>query len=104
MMANNDSPKIMYMVIIAGRKQKDRLLTALSGKGCRIIHTFYGKGTANPDHILDSIMHEENKVLITCLVSGEESETIFNMLLTDFNFDEKDTGIAYMIPVDKVSY
>lgn len=105
-MANVNSPEIFSMVVIAGRKQKDRLLAALCEKGGHIISTFYGRGSVKAGYLKDvfGLVHEEHKVLITCLVSSEEAGAIFDMLTEEFDFNKPNTGIAYVIPLEKLSY
>ena len=96
----------MHMAIIAGRNQKDHLLTGLSEKGGHVINIFYGKGSIKTNVLMDTLglVHEESKVLITCLVSETEADAIFDMLAADFHFDKPNTGIAYVIPVEELSY
>jgi len=103
-MANEDTPKIFHMVMVTGRDRQERLLYALSEKGCHVVNIIYGKDTGRLGFIVDNIWHDDNKVMVVCLVSATEADAIFSMLLDDFNFDRKDTGIAFTIPVEKVSY
>ena len=103
-MINEASAEILCMVVIAGRKHKDQLLEALSDRGCHVINTVYGRGTAHASHLIEDLVYEEARVVVTGLVSRKESDAVFNMLAADFNFTEKNTGIAYVIPVEAVSY
>jgi len=97
---------IKHIVLIAGRKQKGRLLAALSARGCCVVNICYGKGSTKAGYLMDTfgLVHEENKVVITCIASGEEADAIFDMLSVDFKFNDPNTGIAYIIPVDTLSY
>jgi len=105
-MVNEDAPRIMHMVLIAGRKQKDRLMTALAEHGGHFFNICYGKGSVKARHLMDAfgLVPEENKVVITCLLSDKEASAVFDMLIADFHFDKPNTGIAYTIPVEKLSY
>ena len=105
-MSNAEAPKIKYMVLITERRQKDRLLTALSDKGCHVINIFYGKGAVKEGYLLDTfgLVSEENKVLISCLLSCREADAIMAMLETEFRFGEPNTGIAYTVPVEQLVY
>ena len=103
-MANKTSPEIFHMVLIAERKLKDNLLAALSEKGCHVINTCYVNGTSRAGFLMKDLVYEDNRVFISCLVSGGEADAIFEMLADDFNFDKANTGIAYTIPVEKLSY
>ena len=105
-MTSEDAPDIKYLVLIAGRKQKDKLLKALSENGGHFFNIYYGKGSVKASFLMDAfgLVPEENKVLITCLLSSTEAEVIFNLLVKDFHFDKPNTGIAYTMPVEKLSY
>ena len=50
------------------------------------------------------LVPEENKVVITCLLPSEKSDALLDMLVEKFNFDKPNTGIAFTIPVEKLSY
>jgi hypothetical protein len=105
-MAVEITHNIMHMVLIAGRKQKDKLLKALSETGGHFINIYYGRGSVKASYLMDTLglVQEQHKVLITCLCSLKEADAIFDMLKTDFCFDKPNTGIAYAIPVEVLSY
>jgi hypothetical protein len=105
-MAIEGTPNIMHMVIIAGRKQKDKLLKALSKTGGHFINIYYARGSVRAGFLMDvfGLVPEADKVLITCLCSCKEAVSIFDMLVADFNFEKPNTGIAYTIPVEILSY
>jgi len=102
-MTSKEENEIKHMLLIAGRKQKDKLLSALSKEGGHIINTFFGRGSVKAS-LMDVLgfVHEEEKVVITCLVTHKEANDIFEMLIRDFRFDRPNTGIAYLIPVDRI--
>ncbi|MDR0503451.1 MAG: hypothetical protein LBH16_09050 [Treponema sp.] len=105
-MANESPNKLEHMAVIAGRNLKDQLLTAMNEKGCHVINVFYGKGAAKASYILDAfgLVPEENKILITCLILNTKAQAVFDMLISEFKFNEPNTGIAYLIPVDNLLY
>ena len=105
-MATGDTSGIFHLVLIAGREQKDNILSALNKKGGHIINVFFGSGTIKAINLMEllGLVHEREKVVITCLASNEEVDAIFSMLVKDFGFDKPNTGIVYTIPVEKLSY
>lgn len=106
MITTKKSPDIKHMVLIAGRKQKDHLLKALAETGGHFFNIYYGKGSVKAGFLMDAfgLVPEENKVIITCLLSSKEADGIFDMLIRDFHFDKPNTGIVYTIPVSELSY
>jgi len=103
---SDEKPKLMNMVVIAGRNQKEAILSAMSEKGCHVINVLYGKGCADADFVMDALglVHEENKILITCLILNNKAEVILDMLVSEFEFNKPNTGVAYTIPVEKLLY
>ncbi|MCL2196661.1 MAG: hypothetical protein FWB77_03510 [Treponema sp.] len=103
---SDEKPKLMNMVVIAGRNQKEAILSAMSEKGCHVINVLYGVGCADSDFVKDALglVHEENKILITCLILNNKAEVILDMLVSEFEFNKPNTGIAYTIPVEKLLY
>jgi len=96
--------KVVFIMLIAERKLKDDLLSALNKIGIRITNTIYGKGTAKGNSFMNmlGLVHEENKVVITCITTSIKCDTTLKILLEEFSFDEPNTGIAFTIPVDKI--
>ena len=105
-MAEQNAPGIRQMVLIAGRKQKDKLVKALCENGGHFFNICYGRGSVKARFLMDAfgLVPEENKVLITFLLSEQKVSTIFDLLINDFQFDKPNTGIAYTIPVEKLSF
>lgn len=105
-MNNNDRAKISYLVLIAGRRNKDALLAALSEYGAKVVNILYGKGSAGGGHLLNmfGFIPERHKAVITCLTSEAKAEEILAMLADKFDFNSPNTGIAFTIPVDKIVY
>jgi len=98
--------KLQYMVIIAGRNLKDRLLTAMSEKKCHVINIIFGRGAVDADFLMDALglAAEENKILVTCLLLNNKADEVFKMLTDDFDFDKPNTGIAFVVPVENLLY
>ena len=97
---------IEFLMIIAGRKLKEDLLKALSENGGRLFSVVYGKGSVKSSYLIDALglVPEENKVVITGLLPKKKSEEIVRMLTEKFDFDKPNTGIAFTVPVDKLSF
>ena len=105
-MAYEDNHDMNHMVLITGRNQKDRLLTALSERGGPLFNFYYGRGSVKASFLMDTygLVPEENKIIITCIASKSEADAIFDMLEKDFHFNKPNTGIAFTIPVKKLSF
>ena len=105
-MVYEEVPHVLHMVLIAGRKLQDRLLTMITDNGGHVINVFFGRGSAKSGFLMEmfGLVDEKNKVLITCLISETEADVIFDTLIAEFHFDRPNTGIAYTIPVEQLSY
>ena len=108
-MMNHDAhktEKISFLVVVAERKQKDALLTALLDEGIRLINTVYGKGTVNENYFLTTfgLVPERNKAVILCVSTRVKAQAALDMLTEKFDFEKPNTGIAFTMPVDKVCF
>lgn len=105
-MSNNVSYCLEFLTLIAGRRQKEALLRALSAAGGRLINVVYAKGSVKSDYLRDmlGLVPEENKVLITCLIPCSKTDAVMEMLVSKFSFDQPNTGVAFTIPVEKISF
>jgi len=97
---------IDFLMVISGRKQKEEILVSMSENGGRVLNIMYGKGSVKAGNLMDALgfVPEENKVVITCLLQKKKSGEMLKMLTDKFNFDKPNTGIAFTIPVDKLSF
>jgi len=95
-----------FMTIIAGRKLRDTLTNSLSEQGGRLITIMYGEGSVKSDFLHDmlGLVPEENKVVITCLLPCNKVDTVLDMLVNKFHFDKPNTGIAFTIPIENISF
>lgn len=105
-MNNERTCKAVFLTLIAGRRQKDALLAALSESGVKLANTMYGKGTVKASYLQNvlGLIPEENKVIITGLVLKEKSCAILDMLAEKFDFNKPNTGIAFTIPIETLSF
>ena len=98
--------RIAFLIIIAERKKKDELLPLLMQTGARIINTVYGKGSVRASTFMDILgfIPEENKIIITCLIPKEKSDSLLETLNEEYSFNKSNTGIAFTIPVEGLSF
>lgn len=94
-----------YLTLIVGRKYKDEILRFLLEAGCHLIDVVYAKGSVQSGYFRDmlGLVPEEKKVMITCIIAGDLSGQLLEQLVTKYNFDKPNTGIAFTVPVDKLS-
>ncbi len=105
-MMSQNSSGIVFLTVIAGRKQKVTLLDKLAEMGGRLINVVYGRGTVDASYLkcILGMVPEEEKVVITCLLPEEKTDAVFNMLINKFHFDKPNTGIAFTIAVEMLSF
>jgi len=105
-MKNEEMNKIAFMVLITGRKQKDALLSVLLESGIHLTHTLYGKGTVEASYLQNmfGLIPEEKKVVITCLSTQVKIDAVLKQLVENFHFNEPNTGIAFTIPINRISF
>ena len=98
--------ELYYLTVIAERSMKDELIKALSKEGLVLISTTYGHGVAKANEFLHALgfVVENKKVVIAGLLLQKNKSPIFRMLKKQFGFDKPNTGIAYTIEVEKLSF
>lgn len=96
---------IDFITLISGRKLKGELLRLLLNSGCHLIDVVYVKGSVNNEYFKDmlGLVPEEKKVMITGLITHNLTSQLLSDITTKFNFDKPNTGIAFVVPVDKLS-
>ena len=105
-MIHEGNEQIVLLTVIAGRKQKDALLTALLKLGICLTNTVYGKGAVRVSGVkyVLGLIPEENKVLITCVSTSDKAGAALRMLAEEFHFDKPNTGIAFIVNIDHIEY
>lgn len=105
-MRSDGGPGLVLLVVIAGRKQKDALLCELLASGAKLVSTIYGKGTADASHLTDvlGLVPEDNKAVIACVFKAADVDAALAMLVRRFHFDRPNTGVAFTIDVERLSF
>ena len=105
-MKNEETEKLVFLVLVTGRKQKDAILCALLETGVQLTNIIYGRGTVKASYLMNvlGLVSEENKAVITCVLADNKSDTVLKMLIEKFHFDKSNTGIAFTTPIDKLSF
>jgi nitrogen regulatory protein PII len=96
---------IDYLTVITARKNKENVLKLLLNTGCHLIDVVYAKGTVQSGYMKDMVglVAEEKKIMITCLLKSNITPQLMEQFVTKLNFDQPNTGIAFVIPVEKLS-
>ena len=98
--------RLIFTVVIAGRKQQDAILKAMQDLGIHMINSRYGHGTANVG-VLGNVLGfipEHRKVVIAALSKQNKSQALLKVLREDFHFDVPNTGMAFTVAVEKLSF
>lgn len=105
-MSDSQSVSLQYFVIIAEQKKKNKFLTLLSDYGAHGIETIYGHGSMSPSAIAAAFGFEaeQGKVLISCLIKSENAKELIKTLYNDYSFNKPNTGIAFSISVEGLSF
>lgn len=97
---------IVCMTVIAGRKKKISLLDAIIENGGKLVNVEFGLGSAYVSLLNEAIGFdpENKKVIIICLMKRCNSEKLLHVLVEKYHFDKPNTGIAYTVALDKLSF
>ena len=106
-MSSEKKNDISFLFVISGRKQSDTLVAFLTALDAGIVNVSYGRGSVKPTSPLVEIfgfMPEEDKVIITCLLSRKKAHEALDKLEQKFSFTKSNTGIAFSADVDRLSF
>lgn len=105
-MNHEEKDGVVFLTLIAGRNQREALLTALLDAGMHLISAVYGRGTVKASYLRSAfgLTLEERKVIITCVSTRVKAEAVMRMLVDRFDFDKPNTGIAFTSRVDRLSH
>lgn len=105
-MSDSQMNSLQYFVIIAEQKKKNKFLALLNDHGAKLIETVYGRGSMSPSAIAAAFGFEaeQGKVLISCLIKTESAKELMDVLYNDYHFDKPNTGIAFGISVEGLSF
>jgi hypothetical protein len=101
-----NEPEIEFLIVIAARGDKDGLINALADNGAKIINVVYGKGFVKSNELLKALglVAEQNKVVLIGLLPAHKTDACFEILKTEFKFNMPNTGIAFTIPLNSLSF
>ena len=105
-MSDIQSNGLQYFVIIAEQKKKNKFLTLLSEYNAHGTQVVYGHGSMSPSAIASAFGFEaeQGKVLISCLIKNDNAIKLLDVLYNDYNFKRPNTGIAFTIPVEGLTF
>jgi len=105
-LVGDESSGIVFWAFIVGRRQKDELLSALWEEGAHLTNTIYGRGTVEANYLQNvlGLVPDEHKAMIMCVLPDSKTGTVTEMLIEKFHLDQPNTGIAFTIPIDNLSF
>lgn len=97
---------ILYFVIISEQKKKDKFLNLLLDNEAHAIDIVYGYGSLSTNPIAKAfgLDIESNKVIISCLIKVEQAKKLIDILYQEYHFNKPNTGIAFSILVECLSF
>ena len=105
-MSEIQTNNVQYVMLIADQKKKKKFLSLLSDYDARGIEIVYGHGSMSPSALAAAFGFEaeQGKVLISCLMKADNARALMEVLYKDYNFDRANTGIAFSITVEGLTY
>lgn len=93
------------LIIITKKSHKKDIVQMLYDQEAAMVIQAYAYGSAT-DGILRALglTRDEKKLFLSCFIAESKVEKVFNYLNTNFKFHAANTGFAFTIPVEKISY
>ena len=101
----NHNEEWVNLIIITKRSHKKDIVQMLYDHEAAMVIQAYAYGSAT-DGILRALglTSEEKKLFLSCFIAESEVEKVFTHLNKKFKFHAANTGFAFTIPVEKISY
>lgn len=102
----NSLKHIHYFTVICNTKNKNSMIELLESHGARGIEVIYGRGSAKKGVLAQAFGFdtEEKKAIVSCFVSSEKANELMNILYSDCNFKEANTGVAYSTEIEGLAF
>lgn len=96
----------VLLIIITERPLKHKVAIAMENVGAVMFNSTYGKGSIKKNQLLRTLglTVEQKKVLLTCFIERKNVKDAFEVLNKEFKFKEPNTGIAFTLPLESISY
>lgn len=93
------------LIVIAKRVYKQEIIDMLHKHGSVMVLQTYVHGSAK-DGVLRALgmTPEDNRALLMCFIAKERVQEVFNFLNYKYHFNRPNTGFAFTLPVEKISY
>ena len=97
---------LQYFVIIGNTKQREKFSALLKENGAHSINTIYGRGSVEKNILAQAfgLEADNKKAIISCFLPTEGAEKVIDILYKEFNFNKANTGIAFSVPIQKISF
>lgn len=93
------------LIIITKRAHKKEIIQMLYEHEAAMVIQTYAHGSAK-DGLLRALglVQEEDKLFLTCFIPTIRVQEVFNFLNYRYHFNRPNTGFAFTLPVEKISY
>lgn len=93
------------LVVIAKRKDKEKLVKALFEREVLMMNQSLVKGSAK-EGLLRALgfSREVHNVMLSGFIKESQTSEVLALLVDKFNFNAPNSGFAFTIPVESISY
>src|SRR5574344_1139472 len=96
--------QVMFLMVIAPREQKDKLVSELHDNNANYLNVMFGHGSLDGSKLatLFPFATEPRKVVITAFVRSSQVTGLLMLLEEKFMFNQANTGFAFTIPIENI--
>ncbi len=101
-----NTKKLYYFVLICAKNSHRKYISLLTESGGRSVGCALGHGSVKGSALMKAfgLDSETGRAVITCLMPSDKAEALVETLCTEHGFDGPNSGIAFCIPIDSLSF
>ena len=98
--------QLQYFVIIGNTKLRKQFSALLKENGAHSIETIYGRGSVGKSILAQAfgLDSSQKRAIISCLLVAENAKKVIDVLYKEYKFNKANTGIAFSVPIEKLSF
>lgn len=97
---------IVFMTIITRRKRKSEIICDLIDHKAQLLSVVYSRDYVEEDGLqyVFGLVPDDDELMLNCIMPEELVDDIFDLLSKKYGCNSPDTGMAFTVSLDQLSF